>query len=145
VENSERQEPTRRDFLGKACVASTCAAGAVAAVPIVSYLKPLPSVRPTGPVDVGPDALGDSGAAALPVGPLTVLIIRHGGRLTAVNATCTHLGCLVKWDEKAKLIRCPCHSATFEADGTQPSLPAPRPLPSYPVRSEKGRLIVVFS
>jgi len=147
VENSERQGggATRRDFLGKACCASACATGLVAAVPIAHYLKPQLSLLPTGPVDVGADTLQDGTGKVVTVGPLILLIVRNAGRLTAVNAKCTHLSCLVKWDDKSKLIRCPCHSATFEADGTKPTLPAPRSLASFPVRSENGRLIVVFS
>ncbi len=135
---------TRRDFLGRACAASGCAAGAFAAVPVVRYLLPLPSRRPRGPVDVGPVDLADGTAREVQVGSVKLLVVRFGGRVTAVRAKCTHLGCYVKWDDKAGQIRCPCHGATFRADGSEPTSPAPRRLDPLEVRAEGGRLIVVF-
>jgi Rieske Fe-S protein len=144
VERDPQPEASRRDFLGAACALSACATCALAGVPVARYLAPVPEARLSGPVDVGPDDLPDGAAKAVEKGAVPLLIIRSGGKLTAVNATCTHLACLVKWDGKSGLIRCPCHSATFRPDGTGPTTPATRELQSFPVRSENGRLIVVF-
>lgn len=144
MERDKPREATRRDFLNAACTLSACATCALASVPVARYLAPVPEARLSGPVDVGPDDLPDGAAQAITKGSVPLLIIRAGGKLTAVNATCTHLACLVRWDEKSGLIRCPCHSATFRPDGTGPTTPATRELESFPVRSENGRLIVVF-
>ncbi|HXG62586.1 MAG TPA: Rieske (2Fe-2S) protein [Planctomycetota bacterium] len=144
MERDEQPGTSRRDFLGAACALSACATCALSAVPVARYLAPLPEARLSGPVDVGPDDIPEGGFKAIEKGAIPLLIIRAGGKLTAVNATCTHLACLVKWDEKSGLIRCPCHSATFRPDGTGPTTPAARELQAFPVRSEKGRLVVVF-
>jgi cytochrome b6-f complex iron-sulfur subunit len=135
---------TRRDFLGKACVASACGACAFAVVPAVSYLIPNRSPLPSGPVDVGTADIPEGSAREVQVGLLNLLLIRMNGRFTAVNRKCTHLACLVKWDDKDKIIRCRCHGASFESDGAKPTAPAPRPLPSFPVRTEGNRIIVLF-
>lgn len=136
--------PSRRDFLDAALALSACSGCAFAAVPVGKYLIPRPPFLPSGPIEVGADDLVEGGGKAVKVGPLSVLVVKNGGRLTAVNAKCTHLGCFVKWDEKTRMIRCPCHSATFLPDGTKPTTPATRDLAPYPVRSENGRIIVTF-
>ena len=50
------------------------------------------------------------------------------GRLHAVSATCTHLGCIVSFDEADPAWECPCHGSRFAVDGTVLHGPANRPL-----------------
>lgn len=139
-------EPSRRDFLGTAaCVAATGGLGACAAVPVGAYLVPPAERGASGPVQVAKSSeIAEGAAKAVKVGPVNVLVIRTGGKLLAVNSKCTHLGCLVKWDERTSKIKCPCHSATFEADGTKPTSPADRPLAPLPVTEADNKVIVTF-
>ncbi|MEZ0267778.1 MAG: Rieske 2Fe-2S domain-containing protein, partial [Phycisphaerae bacterium] len=39
------------------------------------------------------------------------------GNLHRRNATCTHLGCLVHWNEIETSWDCPCHGSRFDPDG----------------------------
>jgi glycine/D-amino acid oxidase-like deaminating enzyme/nitrite reductase/ring-hydroxylating ferredoxin subunit len=55
------------------------------------------------------------------------------GRLHAVAAACTHMGCLVGWNETDRTWDCPCHGSRFELGGAVIHGPAvkalePRPL-----------------
>ena len=41
----------------------------------------------------------------------------EAGNVTAVNATCPHLACIVKWNSAEKSWDCPCHGGRFTCDG----------------------------
>ena len=51
--------------------------------------------------------------------------------LVVLNSRCTHLGCTVNWKGEEKMFLCPCHDASFDAEGTVLDGPPPRPLDRY--------------
>jgi cytochrome b6-f complex iron-sulfur subunit len=62
------------------------------------------------------------------------LIELDGGPVIGVSRVCTHLGCIIKWDGKGRVFRCPCHAGIFRPTGEVVSGPPPKPL---------ARLVVV--
>ena len=52
-------------------------------------------------------------------------------QLIAVNPKCTHQGCDVKWAAGEKKYACPCHGASFDANGEVLNGPATKPLTAY--------------
>ncbi|WP_031508946.1 FAD-dependent oxidoreductase [Streptomyces megasporus] len=50
------------------------------------------------------------------------------GQLHAVSSRCTHLGCLVHFNEAERAWECPCHGSRFAPDGSVLQGPATRPL-----------------
>ncbi len=51
------------------------------------------------------------------------------GQLHAVSAVCTHMGCIVGWNNKDKTWDCPCHGSRYNKDGKVIHGPAPKDLP----------------
>jgi Rieske Fe-S protein len=65
----------------------------------------------------------------------TVFLVWDGARaVRAFSATCTHLGCQVVWDTKAKRFRCPCHGGVYDANGQVLDGPPPRALDTIDAR-----------
>ncbi|MEO6213600.1 MAG: Rieske (2Fe-2S) protein [Vicinamibacterales bacterium] len=59
----------------------------------------------------------------------TVFLVWDGDKTVhALSATCTHLGCQVRWDVESTKFRCPCHGGVFGIDGSVVEGPPPRPL-----------------
>lgn len=55
------------------------------------------------------------------------------GSTRAVSARCTHLGCLVAFNEAETSWECPCHGSRFGVDGAVLQGPAVRPLEEFDV------------
>jgi Rieske Fe-S protein len=63
-----------------------------------------------------------------------VFIDKQGDQLTAMSATCSHLGCHVKWEADANHFKCPCHGGVYDRAGNVVSGPPPRGLDKLQVR-----------
>ncbi len=56
----------------------------------------------------------------------------------AVSRRCTHLGCIVNYQEAGKIFLCPCHQSKFHWDGRYISGPAKKDLPRLKVKALEG-------
>lgn len=120
-------ERTRRDFLGWIARGAVVAASALAVGQVARYFSFEPPGEAPAAVAVGkPDSYG---AGTLTYAPAARAYIGHDdGGLYAVDAVCTHLGCLVEQKSEGGFA-CPCHGSRFAAGGEVQNGPASRPLP----------------
>lgn len=94
-----------------------------AAASLTEHLRGTP-----GQVDSADEIPPGGGAVVRQDGsPLAVHRDREG-TLHAVSAVCTHLGCLVHWNEVEESWDCPCHGSRFAPTGEVLTAPAVRPL-----------------
>ena len=72
-----------------------------------------------------------------------IMVIKNSqGQIAAVDATCTHKGCIVDWKKNAGEFVCPCHDAKFAADGKVLAEPALEPLATYKVIAKDNEILV---
>ncbi|MGE0061917.1 MAG: FAD-dependent oxidoreductase [Xanthobacteraceae bacterium] len=89
-------------------------------------------------------ALAESAMLAGHVGDEEVLLVRHGGRVSAVAAHCTHYhGPLAEGLLVGDTVRCPWHHACFDLRNGEPlAAPALSPLTCWDVTERDGKIVV---
>ncbi len=111
-----------------------------------SFLRP-PHTRQS----LGQRTLNAGSLESLPVGhgrlvrnrsePIYVVHTAES-KLVALSAVCTHLHCILNFDEAGKRMVCPCHAASFDLNGNVLDGPAPRPLRRFNVETRLGEIVV---
>lgn len=100
-------------------------------------------------VDVGPLAELPPGTVKIVrEGDLGVGVFNAGGELYAIEDRCSHDdGPLAEgdFDPERCIVVCPRHGSEFDLrTGNPRTLPAYLPVPTYPVRVEDGRVVLVL-
>ena len=62
--------------------------------------------------------------------------------LLAIYQVCTHLGCLIPFQQAENRFICPCHGSTFQRNSNYVLGPAPRNLDQFPITVEEGAIII---
>jgi len=118
--------------------------GAAVAVTIGQILRFLSFEPPTGESSVSPVGPPEAFAAdeVTYVAKARVYIGHDSDGLFALDAVCTHLGCLIEPAEMGRY-RCPCHGSYFSPDGQALTGPATVPLRFLHLwQGQDGRLMV---
>ena len=66
-------------------------------------------------------------------------------QIIALSASCTHMGCIVQWQDADHKFHCPCHGGMFAADGATDASSSKlylRPLPQIETKIEQGEIYV---
>ena len=72
-----------------------------------------------------------------------VFLVKTGeASVTALDPTCTHLGCRVSWDAEARELRCPCHGGVYDHLGQVKSGPPPAPLPKLSTKIDGDKVFI---
>jgi len=154
-------EPTRRSYLGWLMGLCTAGAGIVLSVPLIRFLIYPLRVQTTEVKWSDAGAVSDFAVAAAPVQRLITVEQVDGwrktisekavyvgkdssGQLQVLSAVCPHLGCSVQWRDSKRQFECPCHAASFSADGAKLGGPAPRGMDSLQSEIQNGHLMVRY-
>ncbi|KUO09692.1 FAD-dependent oxidoreductase [Streptomyces sp. DSM 15324] len=87
----------------------------------------------TGPA---PEDLAPGQGAVVRLGGRQCAVHRDdSGQLHAVSARCTHLGCVVAFNQAERAWECPCHGSRFAPDGGVLQGPAVQPLEKRDIRT----------
>ena len=143
---------SRRGFLGWFLGTSAGALALSIVYPILRFLSPprVPEAS-TNRVEAGttrdPELL-EKGYKIVRFGADPVLLIKVSEtEFRAFSATCTHLDCIVEYQNKKQRIWCNCHNGEYDLNGINVAGPPPRPLTRYDVHvvargSEPATLVI---
>ena len=145
-EKTNAPNPSRRRFL-----ALLTHGGWVAAMGVLVYQ--MGRFLGARGLQTSPSPLVEAGMLAdFPPGSTTYVsaarawIVNVEGHLTALDAVCTHLGCLVQERETAVSgFHCPCHGSEFGADGDVERGPAARPLRSLLIEVTPDDRVIIHT
>jgi menaquinol-cytochrome c reductase iron-sulfur subunit len=154
-------EESRRSFLGVLLGLGAFFVGALLSVPLIRFAL-FPLLRRT--TELKSSAVGDLSAFSSLSEPVmrtiqieqvdgwrkavsekAVYVTKDGqGQVRVLTSICPHLGCTVPWNKEKKQFICPCHGATFAADGTRVSGPSLRGMDTLETSVQDGQLLVQF-
>jgi menaquinol-cytochrome c reductase iron-sulfur subunit len=152
---------SRRSFLGALLAVGGFLVGALLSVPLIRFAL-FPLLRRTTEVKDSPvGALTDFSSVTDPVMRIiqieqvdgwrkavsekAVYVTKDSqGQFRVLTSICPHLGCTVPWNKEKNQFVCPCHGATFAADGTRVSGPSLRGMDTLETSILDGQLLVRF-
>jgi cytochrome b6-f complex iron-sulfur subunit len=133
--------PQRRKFLFTMLGGLGALIGAASAWPVFRFLSPIESDGSGDKVIVARgDVAGGKAHFFQYQGKPAVVLQPEPGEFVALSAVCTHLGCVVAWQEQAGEFLCPCHGGRFSAVGQVLGGPPPSPLETLAVELDGDQL-----
>ena len=133
--------PQRRKFLFTMLGGFGALIGAASAWPIFRFLSPIDADSGGNQVLVPRGDVVQGKAHFFQFhGKPAVILQPSPGNFVALSAVCTHLGCVVAWQEQAGEFQCPCHGGRFSADGQVLGGPPPKPLETLVVQLDGDQL-----
>ena len=147
----------RRQFMNLLTFGSITGVALGALYPVVKYFIP-PSAGGAGGGVTAKDALGndiivseylethpvgDRSLAQGLKGDPTYVVITGDGDIAnyGINAVCTHLGCVVPWNNSENKFMCPCHGSQYDETGKVVRGPAPLSLALATAEVQDDKLV----
>ncbi len=134
----ERPKQSRRNFLFNLGVLGALLLSAIVFIrDILAYLVPPRKKKKFHKYLVAEESeLPVGKAKEITISKKPVFVIRLESGYRVYSGVCTHLGCIVRWEEDKQRFYCPCHKGIFDKDGNVVSGPPPRPLDQFEVKVE---------
>lgn len=109
---------------------------------IARYLAPVAAGGADALTEIPLDGLGLWQAQRVQVRGRPGFVVRTPNAILGVDGACTHLGCIVHWQQSRRIYFCPCHGGRFAPDGRVLGGPVPGPLPALDVTVSRGKVVV---
>jgi cytochrome b6-f complex iron-sulfur subunit len=113
---------------------------------VAAFVKPPRSPRSLAErvLKIGPvDSLSIGQAQLVRHGREPIFIIRTDEEtLVGLAGVCSHLHCVLNWDDEQQVLDCPCHEGAFDVNGNVLKGPPPRPLKRFRVETRLGQIYV---
>ena len=138
--------PGRRSFMSWLVRGFLSLWGLGAAGVGIAFLKaPEAEKRPSeGLVKCGSfSALAVGEARFIRHGSTPIFVLRASEtEVLALPAICTHMRCILKWNQAAGQFHCPCHQGAFDRNGNVLHGPPNRALAPYPAEIQADEIVV---
>jgi len=137
------EHSSRRIFLATCLGVIAAAGGGATLYPVYRYLAPRKGDEDKVKVSFAESEVPAGGAKFFNFrGETGVVIRKQSGELAAFSAVCTHLGCIVQWENENQSFLCPCHAGRFSSAGAVISGPPPRPLAKLALTVANGAITI---
>lgn len=129
-EAAAEDEVTRREFARYLALGSVALAAGTTGIAAWTQLRTINTGSPRPIAALADIPLGGTHLFSYPTEDDPAIVLRTGEtQLYAFSQKCTHLGCVVFYEESEHRWHCPCHEGNFDArTGAVISGPPPRPL-----------------
>jgi len=142
---SERQEVggkiDRRSFLQWSMLGLLAAMGLAALNVVVRFLLPPPKEYKATELSIPAGQIPSGSSMVVEYKGAPAIVIHTENGIAAFDATCTHLGCIVKWVRKEEIFLCPCHAGRFDRTGKVLSGPPPEPLHKIKIKLTDNNIV----
>ena len=155
--DTSTRDPQRRQFFARVVKAIQAAIGGTLGVVLGgSIVSPslirreerwLPGASLSGLADNAPTPIAlrvvrEDGYSQIIERRVVFLVKTGESSVTALDPTCTHLGCRVSWDAEARVLRCPCHGGVYDHLGQVKAGPPPAALPRLSTRVDGDKVFI---
>jgi len=131
----------RRHMLQVGFGAMCCLGGAQVVWPLFRYMTAAEGGE-AEPVPVPKSQVPVGAMVKVLWGRIPCYMVNDGGTVYCLSRVCTHLGCLVDWNEEKGQFYCPCHEGYFDKQGNVTAGPPPRALDRIPFTTTETSYII---
>ena len=143
MDTQPASSPQRRQFLYLILGGAGALFAGLAAWPVWQYLLPGRRTDTSTKIPVARREIPPGKAHFFNFrGQPAVLLQPSPGEFVALSAVCTHLGCIVQWQQDKGEFLCPCHAGRFNVEGQVLGGPPPKPLALLPLTIEGDQVLV---
>ena len=135
--------PNRRGFFHACFALMTGVAGFIVAFPAFSFFRLPKRINTARKIEVPIADLSEDQALFFNRQGIQIALIYTDREPKVFDAACTHLGCLVTWDQNEHIFHCPCHGAVFDDKGQTVKGPVNTPLKKIDFEIKNDVLIIL--